>query len=564
MNQTATIVLPTGRLTASAVDVAGRTIEGILVPWDEVGQPSIDGAGRRVKVRRGALTLAAAVTGIDTHDRPTRDVSTLVAHEVRREGIWGRLKVDPTTAGDRLLAAVADGKRLGLSVEATGLLLDPTVDEVVGGVVDRIAHVDEPAFPSARVHAMAAALAVAPTTTTGEPSVTAPVIPAPAPAPEATPAAPAIDYAQLAAALAQQPALQAAFAPSGLPTGALPTAPPAAPSPGLAPSAAPAAHPEEEPVRYAAQLFASVAAGSATSDMHAALENITNSNLPIFQNRSTLGEKLWEGASYQRQFVQLMRRKPLEDWEFTGYQWVQGPRLQDYAGDKTEVPSNPMKAVRTRGVARRLAGAWDIDQKFIDFRSPEFWEEFWTEGTESYLEESDARAAAAIADYAVPLETPAEYPTLLDDEGATAWTYALPAGYTVGMLAPGDVLRVAALATAILEDTPKVRRGPDYIGMNTADWLTLSELTNLDLPAFLALLKVKPEQFMRSSSFAAGRLTAGVVNAATYRELGSVPIRVSAKNVAHGGVDEGLFGYTGISMGRPGGIISLPLTAAAG
>jgi hypothetical protein len=97
VNQTATIVLPVGRLTASA-DVAARTLEGILVPWDEVGQPAINGEGRRVKVRRGALTLAAAVTGIDTHDRPTREVSRLVAHEVRDEGIWGRLKVDQTPA----------------------------------------------------------------------------------------------------------------------------------------------------------------------------------------------------------------------------------------------------------------------------------------------------------------------------------------------------------------------------------------------------------------------------------------------------------------------------------
>lgn len=568
MNQTATIVLPTGRLTASAVDTAARTIEGVLVPWNEVGQPAIDGEGRRVSVRPGALRLAAAVTGIDTHDRPTREVSRLVAHEVRPEGIWGRLKVDPTPAGDTLLAQVADGKRLGLSVEAAGLLLDPAAGEIIGGVVDLVAHVDAPAFASARVHTMTAALtAVVPTpTTTGEPHVTAPTIPAPAPVAEvpapAPAAAPAIDYTQLAAALAAQPTLQAAFAPAGLPVGALPAAP-AAPAPAVQPSAGPAPHAEENPVAYAARLMASVHQGAATVEMHAALTNITNSGLPIFQNRSTLGEKLWEGAEYSRRFTSLMRQKELTDWEFTGWQWVQRPEVKDYAGDKAEVSSGPVSTVRVKGKAARLAGAWDIDRKFVDFQSPEFWEEFWAAGTESYLEKSDARAAAAIASYAIPLETPASYPTLEDDEGDVVWTYALPAGVPSGLIVPRDILRAAALATVVLEETPRVRKGPDYIGMNTADWLELSEITNLDLPAFLALLKVTPDQFLHSSKFAAGRLTAGVRNAATYRELGSVPIRVSAQNVAHGGVDEGLFGYTGIGQDRPGGIISLPLTPAA-
>lgn len=561
MIQTATVVLPTGRLTASAVDLEARTIEGTLVPWNEVGQPAINGQGRRVSVRAGALQLAAAVTGIDTHDRPTREVSALVAHEVRADGIWGRLRVDTTPAGDVLLAQVADGKRLGLSVEADGLLLDPTVDEVIGGVVNIIAHVDEPAFPSARVHTMTAALtAVVPTpTTTGDPHVTAPAPVLPA-EPVAAPAAPAIDYAQLAAALAPALAgqLTAAAAPAGLPTGALPA------SPGLAPSAAPAVA-EEDVVMRAATLQASLArsGGSSSGELRAALSDITNSGLDLFQNRSALGEKLWEGASYQRQFVGLMRQKQLTDWEFTGWQWINRPRVQNYAGDKADVPSNSVSVVAVKGKATRLAGAWDIDRKFVDFGDPEFWAEFWAAGVESYLEESDNRAATALVDYAVDLTTPGDYPVLKDDEDNTVWTYSLPAGYTTGVgnliVAQADVLRAAALATAVLEDTPRVRKGPDYIVMNTADWLSLSELTNLDLPAFLALLKVKPEGFMRSSKVAKGTIIAGVRNAATFRELGSTPIKVEAQDIAHGGVDRGLFGYTGISQDRPGGIISLPL-----
>jgi hypothetical protein len=125
-----------------------------------------------------------------------------------------------------------------------------------------------------------------------------------------------------------------------------------------------------------------------------------------------------------------------------------------------------------------------------------------------------------------------------------------------------SIIGAAALATAILEDTPRVKRAPDYVIVNTQDWLELTTITTLDLPAFLALLKVKPENFMRSSKVARGTLVAGVKPAATFRELGSTPVRVEAQHISHGGVDRGLFGYTGISMDRPGGIISLPLASA--
>jgi hypothetical protein len=385
--------------------------------------------------------------------------------------------------------------------------------------------------------------------------VTAPTIPA-APAVElpAPAAAPAIDYGLLAAALAPQLAasMTAASAPGGLPHGALPTAAPV--SPGLAPSSAPAVDPETEPVRHAAHLMAALQQGAATPEMRAALVDITNSGLPLFQNRSALGEKLWEGAGYSRKFVPLFRQKPLTDWKFTGWEWVQSPRVQDYPGDKADVPSNPVSVRAVEGSARRLAGAWDIDRKFVDFNSPEFWEEFWAAGTESYAVESDQRAAAALVAYALDVTDAAGYPT----------TYNPPPGYSGLLVAQADVLQAAALATAVLEDTPRVHRSPDYIVMNTGDWLSLTSITSLDLPAFLALLKVKPDDFQRSALVPAGTIIAGVKPAATYRELGSVPIRVEALDVAHGGVDRGLFGYTGISQDRVGGIISVPLATSGG
>jgi HK97 family phage prohead protease len=527
-----------GTLTAAAADAPEpRTAEGILVPY---GQPGRTNLGLK-SIRRGALRLVAEapVIGLYGHDRD-RSVSRLVAHEDRAEGLWGRLRIAETPAGDLLLSELRAGVRDGLSVELSDLLFDPAdPDTVTSARLDAVAHVPLPAYDSARVHALAATLHPP----TGEPSVTAPTPPAATAEPAAAPVAPAIDYAQLAAALA--PALTAAAVPGGLPTGAL------AAAPGLAPSAAPAPD-AEDPIQRAAVLQAAVFQGTATPEMKAALTDITNTGLSLFQNPGTLGEKLWEGAGYARSFVQLFRQKPLTSWKGTGWQWVQRPEIADYAGDKAQIPSGPVSVEQVEWTASRCAGGWDIDRKFRDFGDSEFWTEFYSAQTESYLELSDGRAAAALVSYAFDITDSATYPT----------HYTAPAGYTGLLVDQADVLQAAALATAVLEDTPRVRKGPDYIVMNTGDWLSLSQLTNLDLPAFLALLKVQPGSFMRSSLVPKGSIIAGVRNAATFRELGSTPIRVEALDVARAGVDSAVYGYTATHQDRPGGIISVPLAAS--
>jgi hypothetical protein len=535
--QTAQIVLPTGRLTASAVDTDRRTIEGILVPWGEVGQPAINGQGRKVSVRRGGLLLAEKVTGIDTHDRPAREVSTLVEHEVRADGIWGRLRVDETPDGDALLGRVAAGERLGLSVEANGLLLDPTVDEVIGGTVDLVAHVDTPAFASARVHTMTAALsAVEPTTTAGEAShVTAPTTTTEA-AP--TEAAPALDYGQLAAALA--PMLTAAAAPAGLPTGAM------TPAADSGPAATDA-------VAQLATLQAAQAAGD--TSMMAALADITNATLPIFQRPAgAIGEQLWQNHNFTRRFVPLLTAKPLTSYKFTSWEFTTGPEVDDWAGDKAPIPSNTIGPIReVEGVAERLAGGWDIDRKYRDFGDAAFWTWFYAQQTESYARKSDGKALAALLAAVQPVDGTGTVPGYTRPDWASA------------PQAQDDILSAVAVGTAYLEDTPLVEKGPDYVLMNTADWLSLLKLTNLDLPAFLSLLNVTPGNFQRSNKVPAGSVILGVKQAVEFYELpGAAPIRVEALDVARGGIDSAVYGYWGSLHVRPGGVISVPLASAAG
>jgi hypothetical protein len=528
-----------------ATDTARRTISGRVITYGEYGNTS---AGRK-RFRAGSIELPASPTQVLLlRGHTAADGSPVVAGgdgeqagaAVRLDDNAERLDADfrVTTLpiGDVLLAEAdpACPIRGGLSVEMVDVEFDPADDTtVIRGRLKAVAAVPFQAYPSSRMTTVAASAH-----DQGDPVVTAPdpVLPA---EPAAAPAAPAIDYAALAAALAPALAgLTAAAAPAGLPTGALP-------SPGLAPSAAPAPD-DADPVHRMATLQAALFQNKgATPELRAALADITNTGLDLFQAPAgALGEKLWEGASYTRQFTGLFRQRPLTSWKGTGWQWVTRPKMAAYDGDKAEVPTNTVSVAPREWEASRIAGAWDIDRKFRDFADTEFWTEFYAAQTESYLEVTDAQASAFIAANALDSTVDANVPTAY-------------AGINV---AQADILRAAALGTAILEDTPRVRKGPDYVGMNTADWLSLVEITNLDLPAFLALLKIRPEQFMRSSQFAAGKVTLGVQNAATFRELGGgSPIRVEALDIAHAGVDSAVYGYTAFSLDRPGGIITVPL-----
>jgi hypothetical protein len=359
-----------------------------------------------------------------------------------------------------------------------------------------------------------------------------------------TPAAPAaptlapIDYAQLAAALA--PHMTAATAPAGLPTGGALTEPVV-----VEPTASGA-------VRELATMQAAQAAGD--TSMFAALQDITNSQLPIFQRPAgAIGEQLWQNHSYTRRFVSLLNPQPLTSYKVTGWEFGTGPEVGDWDGDKTEIPTNDIgdpKEIET--TAKRLAGGWDIDRKFRDFGDAAFWTWFYAQQAESYARKSDAKARAALLAAAVDVTS-----------NATIERYTRPTGYTP--VAQEDVLRATAFGTAYLEDTPLVEKGPDYVLMNTQDWLGLLDLTQLDLPAFLGLLNVQPGQFIRSSAVPPGSVILGVRQALDWYELpGAAPIRVEALDVARGGIDSAVFGYWATLPVRPGGIIRVPLAAAAG
>jgi hypothetical protein len=551
-------------LTAAAEDAPEpRTAEGILVPWGEPGRTSL---GLK-SVRRGAVRFTAdpvtpgqvKLVGTYGHNNEAA-VSRLVAHEDRPEGLWGRLRIADTPAGDLLLREIRSGVRDGLSVELTELTLDPEDPATVTDArIDFVAHVPVGAYDSARVHALAASV-----TTTGD------LVTSPAPAPAAPPAAPAAPAAQDLQTLVAS-SVAAAMAPlmAQLQVGAhvapaAPEGPSAASLLGNAP-AAPSARSEEDPLREVARLSAAIHQRPGDQQLLAALQDITASGLPLFQEGGgRLGEKLWEGtADTSRQFVDLMAQGELTAMRYYGWEWTELPEMEAWDGDKTTINGNPVALRQVPFDARRCAAGWDVDRKYKDFGDAEFWSEFYTEQVRAYRRLSNKWAAEALVAAALDVTAAGSFadagtpgPLPVDAKGLVPAT-GVPEGVT-------QILKAAAIGRVILENTPRVEQGPDYVLVNAYDWLRLTDLTTLDLPAFLALLKIDPAGFIPTTKVPRNRMVVGVRNAMKYRELPGTggkgsPIRVEALDIARGGVDSAVFGYVGISTERPGGVLSIPL-----
>ena len=110
-----------------AADVAQRTIEGVVVPYNEVGRI----AGRDVRFRPGSLELARSRTPLLVdHDR-SAPVGVLAELSELDTGATGRFRIDATAAGDTALVQAASGSRGALSVGA-----EIVESEDVGGVLE--------------------------------------------------------------------------------------------------------------------------------------------------------------------------------------------------------------------------------------------------------------------------------------------------------------------------------------------------------------------------------------------------------------------------------------------
>jgi hypothetical protein len=141
-------------LDVVAADLAARTIEGVAVPYGEVGTIQ----GRRYRFAPGSLTLARSRPPLLVdHDRG-RPVGVLAELVDGETAALARFTIDATQDGDTALVQAASGSRGALSVGVE--LVDATenggVIDVARGLIHEVSLLALGAFASATVTRVAA------------------------------------------------------------------------------------------------------------------------------------------------------------------------------------------------------------------------------------------------------------------------------------------------------------------------------------------------------------------------------------------------------------------------
>lgn len=522
------------RLVASLQD---RTLTGLLLPF---GQPGHTNLGRLTATAESRLDVAQVVTLNVQHDR-NRPVGKAMTIDTAAEGLHAAFHVLDTKAGDDALLEAAEGLRCGLSIEVEPIVVKD--GQLISGTIVGAALVVEPAFENARL----AAAELDPVPDMGG------TLPADLPAVvlngteleavtgvEVT--AEQITIMTEAPPLPETPpAALAASATEGNPM----TQPPAAPPVATVQNPVLAGPPAVQPMT-ANKLFAALAQFS-TTRLEAALSDIVPANTPGvgIQQPQYVGE-LWDGVEYERKFLGAFRHAELTSYNVKGWKWVNKPLVAKYTGNKADVPSNTISTAEVNGVLQRFAGAHDVDRIYTDFGDAEFWAAYYAAMAESYAMQTDMYVRDIIR----------EIPTAANTGRVHLLTGAAPAGV------PTALWQVVEGCAKILTDLNTL---PTHAYVTVDYWKPILYTPVTQVLTYLnAALGLKDGTLegqgggFRIIPVPVGSLTAtgGTTftgktlvahkDALSIRELGGgAPIRVNAIDVAKGGVDEALFGYTG-------------------
>ena len=510
---------------APAAEQTKRTVTGLVVPWNTPGRTS---AGP-VSVAEGAVKLPADLGRVkllrDHSDTANfSPVGYATAAEVTDEGLKMSFRIAEGDDGDAALADVKNRVRDALSVE----LVDTKVTNgtLKSGNLTAVALVPIPAFAEARVEMLTAAATDPVEDDEDDDELDQDV--------EDDETVDPADDGELVIETDEQlettdtetdpveddeddetekenntmpkNKLAAARVPSGLKVNQKPAL----------------------TFSQAVETIANMRTGNASPELTAALADITRSANPAVSAPQWLGE-LWEGSEYQREIIPTMTIKPLTKLKAVGWRWTQKPEIEDYAGDKTAIPTNEVATEPVETTANRMAVGHDIDRAYFDFNETEFLEGFFRARTIDYAMKSDAKAAA-----------------FLNTSASTGTTVA----------SEPDLLHAAARARLVVKR--QVRVEPSAYLVHPNSLFGLFDITQLDNPAYLDLLGVKPERFIATDLVPENEVIAYAKESVTWFELPGSPIRVDAERIDLGGRDSAVFAYWATLLNNQSGIVRVP------
>lgn len=528
-----------------------RSVSGLVLPWSTpgattAGELSIAPGGVRLPAEIERCKLHFKHTGTDGH----RPVGHATGYRVEPDGLHMTFRVARTPDGDAAMLQITEGVFNAFSAELASLVR--TGATVTDSIMTGVALVDTPAFHDARVaevhaqhipnttqgdtmnveqfiaamiaagsseadaraaateHFGADAVAAVPAS---DPGTAAPTDPAPTPAATPAPLSPPAP----AASAGYVPARPAAV-PAGL---------------GTTLTAGRAAGVVHASAHDAANTLVQMISGHRSDVAHAALADITNSGVTDSLPPQWLGE-LWAGPERTRKLVPLLNNRDLRSWRIQGFRWEQKPLMASYAGDKAEIPTNPVSLAPYEAEATRWAGGHDLDRKFFDFGDAGILEAYWRAMHESYAIITDQAAGAFVVANATPVT----------DSAAT------------------DLTRAMIASSAAVDDALGV--SPSFYLANPVDKYSLLDVTNQNMPAYFSMFGVDPRQIVWTKAVPAGTLIAGAKPAITFHELPGSPLRVEAEHLSHGGRDRAMFGYTALTVDNAAGIVKIEFAAGAG
>ena len=521
-------------IAAHAPDAAvdKRTISGLVLPFNREGYTN---AGP-VTVKAGAVTLPEDLSRVKLlRDHSTDQGFTPVGYATdvteTAEGIRMSFKIGSTADGDVALADVREKVRDALSVELIHTAIDGD-GNLTAGELTAVALVPIPAFADARVDLVTASLHVDEDTLAEDEETDQPTevvddeVTDTEDATEGTTDEDEVDE--------ETENVDAAPDNDNDPTDLE----------GHSDMNTPAKAPEgvhaaktEKPLTFskAVDTLASLAAGRYTPELAAALDDITYSAHPATRAPEWVGQ-LWDGLQYTREIVPTMTQKPLKSMNVRGWRFKTKPQVEDWEGDKKDIPTNKVETEEVTEKAHRLAAGWDFDRAYIDFGDTEFLTAFFEAAREEYAIKTDDRATQSLITWATEESTlnPTKQP---------------------------DLLHAAAHARQLIKIATKAE--PTAFLVNPNDMFGLFKITSLDVPEYLELLGVDPKKFISSPLAPAGKLISYTKPAVTWREPTGAPIRVSAQHIAKGGIDEAIFGYWHAMLNNPAGIVAVEIGDAA-
>lgn len=498
-----------------ATDTDARTLRGTVMPWGVAGRTS---AGV-LTVPRGALAVPDDLRRIKLfreHGRET-PIGYATAAEDTDHGLVMTFRLANTPDGDRGLVEASEGLRDGFSVEMDA-------DDVAGGVVRNaqlraVAQVAVPAYDEARI-----AASETPPDPDEEPTTTPDD-------PEAdededdqedtTAMTETIEASRVPAQHTRRTGTQVTI--SGVP--------------------APRTFAEACAQLAISAQHRGITQDADAADVMAALADITpapetNGLAGAFLRPQWLGE-LWTPEYSQRDFIDAIGSQPLTSMTWQGWKWEQRPEVDEYAGNKTEIPTNPVSIVPATGESRRVAGGWDVDRIFLDLGSPGFIEALFSAATADYrMKSEDFVAADLVAAASVP---PDATPTLLSGIDVIARWLSLQ----------GAALTFLSMSTDLWAEF--IALGGDEVPW----WLKNQATVNIAATT----TEVAGIRVFVNHSLPASTMLGGDRRALDFRETG--PIRVQAVNIPNGGVDIAVFGYQGTLVQDARGLAKVTIGGAA-